>query len=143
MMHTCMTSIPSPWTVRLDFLHLMGGDQKLFYNQFLLPIHSLSLSLARLANTTQILQLVLRYCRCGLFRHMHLLQNQQETMCSNLRYCILKYRYKIDHTHIYGWVRGSMINYTLRAHGVTKDRESSHKRQPRKRRRALLLLCLI
>ena len=38
------------------------------------------------------------------FKHMHLLQNQQKTMHLN-NLDVLKYQYKINHTHVYGWVR--------------------------------------
>ena len=37
-----------------------------------------------------------------IFKHMRLLQNQHETICSNLK--CTKYQHKIDHTHVYGWV---------------------------------------
>ena len=47
---------------------------------------------------------------------MRLLQNQQETMCLILD--ALKYWYKIDHTHVYGWVKIVSKLHYMCAHGV-------------------------
>ena len=66
-----------------------------------------------------------------VFKCMHLLQNQQETMHLNFR--CAKYQYKI---HIYGLVRSS-INYTSCAHGVTIEK-ARYKLWPGRRRELLL-----
>ena len=52
------------------------------------------------------------------FKCMHLLQNQQESMCLKIL-DILKYQYEIDHTHVFEWVRVIKDESSFRAHGVT------------------------
>ena len=67
---------------------------------------------------------------------MHLLQNQQESMRLNLRWIdALEYQYKINHSHVYWWVRVVKDKCSSRAHEVT-NRDGSLQTATRNKTRA-------